>query len=353
MYRFEHNWMLWGLLIIPLMVILFAIVKVWRKKARARFAEAALMETLIPTYSNFRYRMKFTLFLIGIGLLIIGLANPQIGSKLDEVKREGIDLIVAIDVSNSMKAEDLSPNRLERAKRAMLQLVDELKGDRLGIIVFAGKAYTQLPITTDYSAAKLFLNTIDTDIVPTQGTAIGAAINLAEESFDMEGGGNKVLIVVTDGENHEDDAVEAAVNARKLGIKTYTIGMGTPNGAPIPVYKRGQKAGYRQTADGKTVVSSLNEEMLREIAASGDGIYIRATNANAGFTEILDEISGLDKSEFESKVYTDYEDRFQFFIGGALFFLILSIIIGEKKSKIAQRINLFDPENQLKTANKK
>lgn len=348
MYRFEQNWMLWGLLIIPLMVVLFAIVKAWRKKARERFAESALMATLIPSYSNFRYRLKFTLFLLGMALLILGLSNPQIGSKLEEVKREGIDLIVAIDVSNSMKAEDLSPNRLERAKRAMLQLVNELKGDRLGIIVFAGKAYTQLPITTDYSAAKLFLNTIDTDIVPTQGTAIGAAINLAEESFDYEGGGNKVLIVVTDGENHEDDAIEATINARKRGIKTYTIGMGTPNGAPIPVYKRGQKAGYRQTADGSTVVSSLNEEMLREIATAGDGIYIRATNANAGFMEILDEISGLDKSEFESKVYTDYEDRFQFFIGGALFFLILSIIISEKKSKIAQRVSLFETDNQLK-----
>lgn len=344
MFRFEHNWMLWSLLLVPLMVILFGLVKMWRKKARARFAEEILFEQLIPGYSNLKYRLKFSLFLIGFILLLIGLANPQIGSKLEEVKREGIDLIVAIDVSNSMKAEDLSPNRLENAKRAMLQLVQELKGDRLGIIVFAGKAYTQLPVTTDYSAAKLFLNTIDTDIIPTQGTAIGAAIELAEESYDYEQGGNKVLIVVSDGENHEDDAIEAAESANKKGIKIYTIGMGSPNGAPIPVFKRGKKAGYRQTEDGSTVVSSLNEEMLGQIAAAGNGAYIRASNANTGFREILDELSGLEKAEFESKMYTDYEDRFQFFIGAAILFLLASMLISEKRSKIAGKINLFETQ---------
>jgi Ca-activated chloride channel family protein len=296
----------------------------------------------MPSYSNFRFNTKFVLFIIAYGFLIIGIANPQIGTKLEEVKRVGIDLIVAMDVSNSMKAEDLSPNRLERAKRAMLQMVDELKSDRLGIIVFAGQAYTQLPITTDYSAAKLFLGTIDTDIVPVQGTAIGKAIDLAMESFDYEQGGNKALIVVTDGENHEDDAIRAAEEALEKGIKVYTIGMGTPNGAPIPVFRRGKKMGFREDGNGNTVVSSLNEEMLREIAGVGGGAYVRATNANAGFEQILDELSGLEKSEFESQMYTDYEDRFQFFIGAAVFFLLLSVIINEKKSKIAEKINLFE-----------
>ena len=342
MYRFEHSWILWGLALLPLILLSYFLVNRWRKNARHRFAESRMMSQLMPSYSNTKYKSKFFLFLIGYTLLIIGVANPQIGSKLEEVKREGIDLIVAIDVSNSMKAEDLSPNRLERAKRAMLQLVNELKSDRLGIIVFAGQAYTQLPITTDYAAAKLFLNTIDTDIVPTQGTAIGAAIELAMESFDYEQGGNKALIVVTDGENHEDDAIAAAEEANKMGIKVFAIGMGTPMGAPIPIFRRGKQTGFRQDENGNTIVSSLNEEMLGEIAAAGDGLYIRATNSDAGFNRILDVLSGLDKTEFESQMYTDYEDRFQFFLGASLFFFILSMSINEKKSKWRERLNLFE-----------
>ncbi len=342
MFRFEHTWVLWGLALIPLMMILFFLVKRWRKQARNQFAESELMEQLMPRYSNLKYRLKFSFFLLGYTLLLIGIANPQIGTKLEEVKREGIDLIIALDVSNSMKAEDLSPNRLERAKRAMLQLVDELKSDRLGIIVFAGQAYTQLPVTTDYAAAKLFLGTIDTDMIPTQGTAIGSAIDLAIESFDYEQGGNKALIVVTDGENHEDDAITAAEDANKKGIKVFTIGMGTPNGAPIPIFKRGKQIGFRQDNSGNTIVTSLNEDMLGEIALAGDGMYIRATNANAEFDRILDELSGLEKSEFESQVYTDYEDRFQFFLGASLLFFLVSIILSERKSKISEKVNLFE-----------
>lgn len=342
MFRFEHSYILWGLLLVPIFLLLFFVIKRWRTKSREKFAEQKLFTQLMPEYSNFRFNAKFVLFLIGFTLLVLGISNPQIGSKLEEVKREGIDLIVAVDVSNSMKAEDLSPNRLERAKRAMLQLVEELKSDRLGIIVFAGQAYTQLPITTDYSAAKLFLNTIDTDIVPTQGTAIGAAIDLAMESFDYEKGGSKALIIVTDGENHEDDAIEAAEKAKEKGIMVHTIGMGSPNGAPIPMFRRGKKIGYRQDGEGNTVVSSLNEDMLRDIAGSGGGIYVRASNANAGFGAILDDLSGLDKSEFESQMYTDYEDRFQFFIGAALLFFLLAMIVTEKKGKWAKNVNLFE-----------
>ena len=342
MFRFEHSYILWGLLLLPLLILLFGLVKKWRKKARNRFAEARLMNIIMPEYSNARHNAKFILFLIGFGLLIVGIANPQIGTKLEEIKREGIDLIVALDVSNSMKAEDLSPNRLERAKRAMQQLVEELKSDRLGIIVFAGQAYTQLPITTDYSAAKLFLSTVDTDIIPTQGTAIGAAIELALESFDYEQGGSKALIVVTDGENHEDNAIEAAEDAAKKGVKVFTIGMGTPNGAPIPVFRGGQKVGFRQDNQGNTVVSSLNENMLREISGAGNGIYVRATNANAGFDQILADLSGLETSEFESQVYTDYEDRFQFFIGSGALLILISMLIAEKKGRLRDKIKLFE-----------
>lgn len=342
MFRFEHSYILWGLLVIPIMLLIFVLLKRWRKKARAEFAESALLSQLMPDYSNFKYGLRFLFFTLGTAFLLIGVANPQIGTKLEEVKREGIDLIVALDVSNSMKAEDLSPNRLERAKRAMLQMVEELKSDRLGIIVFAGQAYTQLPVTTDYAAAKLFLSTIDTDLIPTQGTAIGSAIDLAIESFDYQQGGNKALIVVTDGENHEDNAIESAEKANEKGIKVFTIGMGSPNGAPIPVFKRGKQIGYRQDNSGNTIVSSLNEEMLSQIAYAGKGIYVRATNANAGFEKILDDLSGLEKSEFESQVYTDYEDRFQFFLGAALLCFILFAVVNEKKGKLKDKVKLFE-----------
>lgn len=342
MFRIEHTWVLWGFALVPVFLLVFYFVLAWKKRARSRFAEHQLFKQIMPNYSDTKFKWKFILFLIAYIFLILGSANPQIGTKMEEVKREGIDLIVALDVSNSMKAQDLSPNRLERAKRAMLQLLEDLKSDRLGIIVFAGQAYTQLPITTDYAAAKLFLNTIDTDIVPTQGTAIGSAIELAMESYNFEKGGQKALIVVTDGENHEDDAITAAEEAQEKGVKVYTIGMGTPMGAPIPIYRRGKQAGFRQDKQGNTVVSSLNEEMLQEIAAAGNGLYVRATNASAGFESILTDLSGLEKGEFESTVYTDYEDRFQFFLAAAFFFLLLSILISEKKSALSNKVNLFD-----------
>lgn len=342
MLRFEHHIVLWALALIPLMLIFNYLYNNWRAKARNRFASSNLFEQLMPRYSKFRYRLRFVLFILAYTVLLIGTANPQIGTKLEEVKREGIDLIIALDVSNSMKAEDLSPNRLERAKRAMLQLVESLKNDRIGIIVFAGQAYTQLPITTDYAAAKLFLSTVDTDMLPTQGTAIGAAIDLASESFDFAAGGAKALIVVTDGENHEDDALEAAENARKKGIRVFTIGMGSANGAPIPLYRNGNKLGFRQDQEGNTIVSSLNEDMLRQIAELGNGIYVRASNADAGFNQILDELSGLETNEFETQVYTDYEDRFQFFIGIAFILFILGLIIPEYKSKLSEKVNLFE-----------
>lgn len=342
MFRVEHTWILWFLLLIPLMVVAFYLVKRWRKNARARFAEAGLFEQLMPTYSHGKYRLKFTFFIIGYAFLIMGVANPQVGSKLEEVKREGIDLIIALDVSNSMKAQDIQPNRLERAKMAMQQLVGRLKSDRLGIIVFAGEAYTQLPITTDYAAAKLFLNTIDTDIVPTQGTDLAAAIELGTESFDMESSSGKAIIIVTDGENHEPNAIEAAESAVEKGIQIYTIGMGTPTGSPIPVYKNGKQNGFRQDREGNTVISSLNENMLRELSDVGNGMYIRANDANVGFQDILADLSSMETQEFESSVYTDYEDRFQFFLGVAFIFLLLSLLMSEKKSKWSQKIKLFE-----------
>ncbi|MBL4653591.1 MAG: VWA domain-containing protein [Flavobacteriales bacterium] len=313
----------------------------WRKSAIQNFGDSRLVDQLIPLRSALRNRIKIVLWSIAFVSLIIGLANPQIGSKVQEVKREGIDIMIALDLSNSMLAEDLSPNRLERSKRAIHQFIGELKSDRLGIIVFGGQAYVQLPITTDYAAAKLFLSTINTDIIPTQGTAIGAAIDLAMESFDMESTTNKSIVVISDGENHEDDAVESAKTANELGIIVHTIGVGSPQGAPIPIYRGKQQNGYRKDKDGSTIMTQLNEEMLQEIAMNGDGVYVHATNSQGGLEQILDEINKMEKVEFGTKVFTDYEDRFQYFIGSSIILLLLEQIISSKKSKLFFSKKLF------------
>ncbi len=240
-----------------------------------------------------------------------------------------------------MLAEDIQPNRLERAKQSISKLIDKLGNDRVGIIVFAGNAYMQLPITTDYSAAKMFLTTINTKIVPTQGTAIGEAIDMAIESFDNETH-SRAIIVITDGENHEDEPIESAKNAVDQGINVYTIGMGLPEGTPIPEYNQyNRRTGYKKDRQGSTVVTKLNESMLQQIASAGKGVYVRANNSSAGLKTVFDEINKLEKTEFESKMFSDYEDRFQYFIALSLLFIILELFIFERKSKWLSKINLF------------
>lgn len=296
----------------------------------------------MPNVSRTLPIVKFVLYTLSIVSLLIGLANLQFGTKLEEVKREGIDLMICLDVSNSMLAEDLSPNRLERSKRAIYQLIEKLHNDRLGIIVFAGQAYVQLPITTDYSSAKLFLETIGTDIVPTQGTSIGAAIDLALESFDFENGTSKSIVVITDGENHEDNAKESAISAMDKDITVHTIGMGSEKGGPIPVYKNGAQIDFRKDNAGNTVVTKLNESMLKEIAAAGNGSYVRASNANAGLGIIMNEIDKMEKKEFGSKSFKDYEDRFQLFLIIALVLLLIESFISNRKSNKLDGVNLFE-----------
>lgn len=296
----------------------------------------------MPDVSTGKPVFKFILFCLAFIFLILGLANPQIGSKLEEVKREGVDIIIALDVSNSMLAEDLSPNRLERAKRAIEQLVDKLHNDRIGIIVFGGQAYTQLPITTDYAAAKLFLSTTSTDLIPTQGTAIGAAISLAMESFDFKNNSGKTIVIITDGEDHEGDVMEEIKSATEKQVVIHTIGMGSSQGAPIPIYKQGRQLGFKKDKEGNSVVTKLNEEMLAQIASTGNGIYVRASNAESGLNIILDKINKMQKAEFGTKIYTDYEDRFQYFIAISLFFLLVEFMVSERKSKWISGIKLFE-----------
>ena len=296
----------------------------------------------MPNVSKSLPIVKFIFYALAMTSLLLGLANLQLGTKVEEVKREGVDLMIALDVSNSMLAEDLSPNRLERAKRAIYQLIENLHNDRLGIIVFAGQSYVQLPITTDYSSAKLFLETIGTDIVPTQGTAIGSAIDLAMESFDFENGTSKSIIVITDGENHEDDAQAAAKNAAEKKVSVHTIGMGSAQGSPIPIYKNGNRVGFRTDNTGNSIVTKLDENMLKEIASAGNGSYVRATNANAGLKIIMDEIGKMQKKEFGSKSIKDYEDRFQLFLIAALILIVLEYFIPNRKSSKLDKINLFE-----------
>ena len=269
------------------------------------------------------------------------LQTRRLGSKLVEGERKGIDIMIALDVSNSMLAEDIKPSRLEMSKQAISKLIDNLGNDRLGIVIFAGNAYMQLPITTDYSAAKMFLSNIDTKIVPTQGTAIGESIELAVGAFDDETH-SRAIIVISDGENHEDDALDAAKKASEKGIIVYTIGMGLPEGAPIPDYnKYNQMVGYKKDRSGSTVVTKLNEPMLQQIASAGKGVYVRANNSQSGLKTILEEINKLEKTKFESRMFSDYEDRFQYFIAVSLIFLLLELFIFERKSKWLSKINFF------------
>jgi len=345
MIRFAHTEYLYLLLLIPVFIVLYFAWNGWRKRALKRFGELKVIRGLMPHQSSVKPLFKFVIILTAFIFFVVGVTDPQVGSKLEKIKREGIDLYLVLDVSNSMLAEDIKPNRLERAKMAISNLIDRLQGDRIGIVVFAGHAYKQLPLTTDYSAAKLFLSAVDTKIVPTQGTAIGEAINMATESFD-DTQHNKAILVITDGENHEDDAVGAAKSAVEKGIKVFTIGMGLPDGSPIPLYDRnGNKLGFKKDRQGKTVVTKLNEDMLRQIAAAGDGSYVRASNATSGLSKILDDINKIQKKEIETRQFTDYEDHFQLFLAMALILMLLELLVADRKSKIAARFTIFGKEN--------
>lgn len=342
MLRFEHIEFLWGLAIIPLMAILFFMVRRWKRKALASFGDQHTVRRMMPEVSMSRPGLKFLFFALAFASLIVGAANPQIGTKIEEGKREGADLMILLDVSNSMLAGDLVPNRLENAKRAISQLIDNLHSDRIGIIIFAGEAYVQLPITTDYSAAKLFLNNINTGIVPTQGTAIGAAIEMGMKSFNFVNGTSKAMILMTDGENHEDDAVSAAKSASAKEVTIHVIGLGLPEGAPVPIYKGDKPVGFHTDEAGKTVVSKLNEEMCKEISQAGNGVYVRANNANSGFNIVMDQVNKMEKKTYDSKTFKNYEDRFQFFLGFALLLLVLEFFISNRRNLKLSELNLFE-----------
>jgi Ca-activated chloride channel family protein len=310
-----------------------------KNKLLERFADKELHSVIVSSYSNVKNYIKFGIIILAFACLIIAAANPQVGTKLQEVKQTGIDVFILLDVSRSMNAEDIKPNRLEKAKYQISNLIQKLAGDRIGLIIFAGKAYIQFPLTTDYSAASLFLSAVDVNSVPQQGTAIGSAINLAVESFDSSST-EKVIIVITDGEDHEGDVMDAVDKAVSNGNKIYTIGLGSTGGVPIPVYNnRGDMIGFKKDNEGNSVLTKLDEESLKQIASAGNGEYFRGNNYEDYLDKIYNNLSELKKSEFGVKKVTDYEDRFYYFLIPAILLLIIELFISEKKSPLYSRIN--------------
>jgi Ca-activated chloride channel family protein len=339
-FRFAHPEYFYFLLVIPVFTLFFIISRINRYRSLRQFGDHALVSQLMPSVSVSRPIIKFILWMLALGFIITSLAQPQFGSKLLTSKRKGVELIIALDVSNSMMAEDIKPNRLERAKRAIAKLTERLRDDKLGLIVFAGQAFVQLPITTDYISAKLFLDAINTSIVPVQGTAIGAAINMAEKSFSPNFAGSKAIIVITDGENHEDDAVGAAKSALESKIVVHTIGMGLPQGAPIPLGTEGSRD-FLKDKSNNIVVTKLDEYMLTQIASAGGGTYIRANNAEVGLNNLFNEIEKMEKSAIDSREYSEYDDQFPLFLILALALIVADFMILDRKNKWLRNFRLF------------
>ena len=308
MFRFEEPSYLYLLLLIPLLTAGYFYAIFLKKKAIRRFGDPELLATLMPDVSSFRPHVKMFILLFVTGLMVLLLARPQFGSKLETVKRKGVEVMIALDVSNSMLAHDVQPSRLVKAKRLIAQLVDKMENDKVGMIVFAGDAFTQLPITSDYISAKMFLDAINPGMITKQGTAIGAALDLANKSFTPQEGVGRAIVLITDGENHEGGAEEAAEAAAKKGIQVNVLGVGSPDGAPIPVEGTND---YRRDREGNPIVTQLNEAMCQQLAKAGNGIYVRVDNSNAAQKAITQEIDKMAKADVETQVYTDFNEQFQ------------------------------------------
>jgi Mg-chelatase subunit ChlD len=328
MLYFARAFYLWFLLLVPAVLIGYALLRRLRRRRVRRFGDEALVRALMPSWSSAKGWWRTVLFCLGFAAFIIGMARPLIGAKLVERETKGAEIMICLDVSNSMLAQDYSPDRLSRAKLAISRIVDRLQGDRIGLIIFAGTSFVQLPITTDYVSAKMFLNSIDTQSVPVQGTAIGEALRTAAKSFSLQSEKSRAIVVITDGENHEDDAVDIARQVAETGIRIYTIGVGSVQGQPIP--KDGE---LMKDKDGNIVVTRLDEESLRRIAAVGNGAYVHAGGEEFGLNPILDEIRKLEDERFNSVVFEEYDEQYMYFFAAALVFFILEMLIGERRAK--------------------
>ena len=344
MFRFANIEMLWWLITIPVFVIAYIIITKRKQRQLMEFGDPELMAQLMPDASKSRPIVKFTLLMVALVLLIMAAARPQYGQQEKTVKRQGIEVMVALDISNSMLAEDVAPNRLDRAKQMLSKMIDNMTDDKVGLVVFAGEAFTQLPITCDYVSAKMFLNTISPKLIPTQGTAIGAALQTAIRSFgSQESDAGRAIILITDGENHEDDATAVAKQAQELGIQVFVIGIGKPEGSPIPVPGTND---YIKDRSGQVVVSRLNEEMCHEIAQAGKGAYVRCDNTNTAMRALQQELNRIATTDLETTVYADYNEQYQSFLLIALLLLVIDCFILMRQNHRLNRMDLFKEKTE-------
>ena len=328
MINFAQSQYLLLLLLIPFFFLIQALVLKMRRRRLRKFGDEMLVKQLMPSYTVSKLWVRLSLFSIGFFFFVIGLSRPQIGAKLKEHETKGAEIMIVLDVSNSMLAEDYSPNRLDRAKLAISRLVDKLRDDRIGLIVFAGSSFVQLPITTDYVSAKMFLGSISNESVPVQGTAIGEAINTAMRSFSAQSEKSRAIIVITDGENHEDDPVAAAKQAAEMGARVFAVGVGSPEGKPIPM-----NGELLKDKDGEIVVTRLDEKVLQDVAAAGNGVYVRAGNSEFGLNPIIEDIRKMDDERYNSIVFEEYDEQFMYFLAIALFFFVLEMFVGDRRSR--------------------
>lgn len=342
MYQLEEPIYFYLLSAILVILLLFLAVILWKKKTQKRFADDNLLKRLSPNTSLFKSSLKVIIACLALACLSFALVNPKVGTKLETVKREGVDVVFALDVSKSMLAEDIAPNRLEKSKQLVTQIINNLAGDRIGIIGYAGSAFPQVPITTDFSSAKLFLNGMDTNMVSSQGTVIKEAIQLAQTYYNDEEQTNRVLFIISDGEDHEGDIAQMVNEATSIGIRIFTIGVGTIEGGPIPIKRNGILQYYKRDENNEQVVTRLEEITLKEIAEEANGEYIDGSNTKDVIEQVSTILNGMDKKEFEAKQFTDFKDQFQWFLGGALFLLILDLLLFDKKTAWLKKLNLFN-----------
>lgn len=342
----EQPFYFYVLIAIPVIVVVFLLGLLWKKSVQKRFVDKGLLKKLSPNRSLFKSILKITVLCLAIACLSFALVNPKIGTKLETVKREGVDIVFALDVSKSMLAEDIAPNRLEKSKQLISQIINSLAGDRIGIIGYAGSAFPQVPITTDFSSAKLFLNGMNTDMVSSQGTAITQAIEMAQTFYDDADQTNRVLFIVSDGEDHEGNVAGIAEEAAKKGIRIFTIGVGTLEGGPIPIKENGVLQYYKRDQNNEQVISRLGEETLKTIAKTANGAYIDGSNTKVVVDKVKAILNGMDKTEFEAKQFTDFKDQFQWFLAGALFLLVLDVFLLERKTAWLTKLNLFNEKEK-------
>ena len=345
MYQLEETSYFYILLIIPIMIIGFLFLKTWKKNIQKKYISENLLQFLSPNISNFKPRIKLLFLILFILFSTIALVNPKIGTELKTVKREGVDIVFALDVSKSMLAEDIAPNRLEKAKRIVSEIINTLNNDRVGVIAYAATALPILPITDDYSTAKTFLQSLNTDMLSSQGTAIIQSINLAQKFYDDEDQTNRVLCILSDGEDHEVDRQNLLELAEQSGTTIITIGLGSVKGAPIPIKENNIVKSYKKDENGDVVVTKLNAQLLNTIANSSNGIYIEGLNTELVVEKISKRLKEMDKKEFESKQFVAYKDQFQWFISFAILFLSLELLVFEKKTYWVKKLNLFNEKN--------